>query len=248
MRFRACCRPGDMHQERSLVHQVERALLQRVGKDVVALDLEIAAAVIREEAKVQVSGQDAAAGADLLGQPPRYAPGPAADLQAAPARANAQLSEVADRGAVEQVLQGAQPRMLPLPGLVEDVAARWSASPSRSVDLAVHAFPVGLAQLVLEHLALGRQRQRVCELDAPGSLVVGDQGLAVRADLPGSHAVAGPWDDDGVHPLAQVASGTPITAQAATAGCEATAFSTSTEYTLDAPVMIMSLRRSTRWT
>jgi hypothetical protein len=110
------------------VHQVERALLQRVGKDVVALDLEIAAAVIREEAKVQVSGQDAAAGADLLGQPPRYAPGPAADLQAAPARANAQLSEVADRGAVEQVLQGAQPRMLPLPGLVEDVAAHTAVA------------------------------------------------------------------------------------------------------------------------
>jgi hypothetical protein len=115
--------PRDMHQERSLVHQVERALLQRVGEDVVALDLEIAAAVIREEAKVQVGSQDAAAGADPLGQPPRHASGPTADLQAAPARANAPLSEVADRGAVEQVLQGAQPGMLPLPGLVEDVAA-----------------------------------------------------------------------------------------------------------------------------
>jgi hypothetical protein len=61
------------------------------------------------------------------------------------------------------------------PVLVRADAQRFTiraqmGDPVLSVDLAVHAFPVGLAQLVLEHLALGRQRQRVHELDAPGAL------------------------------------------------------------------------------
>ena len=40
-------------------------------------------------------------------------------------------------------------------------------------------------------------------------------------------------------------SGTPITAQEATSGCLASAFSTSTEYTFSPPETIMSLIRST---
>jgi hypothetical protein len=118
---------GEVHQERSLVHQVEGALLQRVGEDVVAPDLELAVAVIVDETEVQVGCQDAAAGADSLGQPPRHAPGPAANLQAAPARADAPVAEVAGRGAVERFLQGTQPGMLPVPGLIEDVAGHSDA-------------------------------------------------------------------------------------------------------------------------
>jgi hypothetical protein len=44
---------------------------------------------------------------------------------------------------------------------------------------------------------------------------------------------------------AQSGSGTPITAHWAPAGWDATAFSTSAEYTFSPPVTIMSLMRST---
>ena len=40
--------------------------------------------------------------------------------------------------------------------------------------------------------------------------------------------------------------GIPITATCSTAGCDAIAFSTSTEYTFSPPVTIMSFTRSTR--
>ena len=43
----------------------------------------------------------------------------------------------------------------------------------------------------------------------------------------------------------RVGSGTPMTAQSATAGCSKRAASTCTEYTFSPPRMIMSLARST---
>ena len=58
-------------------------------------------------------------------------------------------------------------------------------------------------------------------------------------------AAAGQQHHDGVDPLTPSGSGTPITADAATAGWLANAFSTSAEYTFSPPVTIMSLMRST---
>jgi hypothetical protein len=69
-----------MHQERSLVHQVERALLRRVGEDVVALDLEIAGPVIREEAKVQSVARTQPLAPTRSASHPRHASGPAAQV------------------------------------------------------------------------------------------------------------------------------------------------------------------------
>ena len=117
-----------------------------------------------------------------------------------------------------------------------------------SIDAAVVAGPVGRAEVSLQHLHRARQRERLgADLHRLRHLVAGDRLAGVGDDL----GLGG-----GVRPRAArrsrapprptTSSGMPITATCATSGCDAIAFSTSTEYTFSPPVTIMSFTRSTR--
>jgi hypothetical protein len=110
-----------------------------------------------------------------------------------------------------------------------------------SVDLAVHVVPEGPAELLLENLARWGEGQLVGELDASGGLVVGNRGFAMRADVLGGRGEAWPWDDDGVDAFAPGGVGHPDHRARRYRWVGAEGVSTSTEYTLAPPVMIMSL-------
>ena len=120
-------------QHRPRMGQVEAVPFERSGEHVMRAHLEVVAAVPVDEARVQIGGQHRAGGPDLVGQPQREAATATAYLQAAPARPEATLDQVAPRGSVEQRLQARQSLSLPLPRLIEHVRAHLSLprSPSR---------------------------------------------------------------------------------------------------------------------
>src|SRR4051812_48269159 len=72
----------------------------------------------------------------------------------------------------------------------------------RSVDGTLRPAPVRPAQLALEHLARGRQRERVDDVHRAGRLVAGDPVGAEGAQVLQGDGATGDWDDDGVHALA----------------------------------------------
>src|SRR6202012_2660920 len=78
---------------------------------------------------------------------------------------------------------------------------------TRSVDLALAAVPVLLAQLALEHLARAGNRQAPGDLHAPRRLVPGDRALAVLAQLGFGQRLPGLQDHYRVPPLAPLGIG-----------------------------------------
>jgi hypothetical protein len=96
---------GNVLEHRPRVREIEGGLRQRVGEDVVPQHFQVVAALVIEDAGIEVGGHHPAAGSHLPGQPQRHAARAAADFEALPAGADAQVTEVPDRRRVEQVLE-----------------------------------------------------------------------------------------------------------------------------------------------
>src|SRR5262249_53391595 len=117
----------------------------------------------------------------------------------------------------------------------------------RLVNPSIEGLPVRLAQLALEQFARRVPRQHVREVHRRRTLEVRQRRSRAYAmisagldSLPGSRTTIAFT----VSP--HRASGTPMTATSATAGCSASVFSTSAGYTFSPPVIIMSFTRSVR--
>src|SRR4051812_44530624 len=90
----------------------------------------------------------------------------------------------------------------PCPPDRSDAMVRSGHRPASSVDAAIAARPVAVADVALEHLARTRPGQLGQELHGPRALVAGDELVAVRAELVLRDLCAGAQDDGGVHALA----------------------------------------------
>ena len=96
---------GDVFDNGTGMDHVEGGFLRWARVDVVAAHVQIGAVVLVEEAGVEVRGDNPPAGTDPVGQPQRHRAGAAADLQALPPLAHAQVGKVAGRRSVIERLQ-----------------------------------------------------------------------------------------------------------------------------------------------
>jgi len=90
-----------VHEQRARVHQVERARGELFGAHVAAEHFEVRQRELGQEAGIQIGRGHAAFRADVLAQPARHRPAPAADLEAASPRRQAEQADSALRERVE---------------------------------------------------------------------------------------------------------------------------------------------------
>src|SRR5262245_10715752 len=117
-----------MHEHEPRVDEIERLLGQRIGADVMAAELYICVPLpALDEARVDVRDQHASRGPDAVRHPGRDRTAAAADLEAAPAWADAgRLQEAEGAEVVERVEAREALRGRGLRGVVEDVGVhRW---------------------------------------------------------------------------------------------------------------------------
>ena len=123
------------------------------------------------------------------------------------------------------------PTKPPRPLLISRSSVPGPSPEPGSVDVALPARPVRLAELALEHLARRVPGQDVDEVDRGGALVVGQSGAGGGDDVDGQPFVvlrgARTLTTMALTVSPQRSSGTPMTAASATAGWARSAFSTS---------------------
>ena len=95
-----------MHQHQAGMDEIERAFLQRLGRDVVSTDLQVRPVCVVEEAGIDVGGDDVAGGSDAVAEPGGDATAAGTHLQAVPALGDAELRQVTDRSGIEQRPEG----------------------------------------------------------------------------------------------------------------------------------------------
>jgi hypothetical protein len=98
-----------MDQDHAGVHEIERALRQRVASDVVAKDLETRDTQRLEESDIDVRDQDPSGVPDALAEPPRNRSTATADFQTVPAGRQAAIQQMAPSACVENRGQGGEP-------------------------------------------------------------------------------------------------------------------------------------------
>ena len=92
--------------------EVKRRFGQLVGEEVVAADFDSIARELVEEARVEIHRKHRARAPDPLGEHPGDRPSTRADIQAAPALANANRVQLTDGQRIVVLLQQLQPSPL----------------------------------------------------------------------------------------------------------------------------------------
>jgi len=112
-----------MHEHEPGVNQVERALRQGVGNNVVPANLKIRTLERVEKACVDVGDDHTAGRADALAQPGGDRATSASEFQAMPATGDSALLDVVDGPGIEQLTQSGEPVARLHGGVVKCVAA-----------------------------------------------------------------------------------------------------------------------------